>query len=198
MATPFVIGLTGGVASGKSEASAYLEKLGAQIVDADKIAREAVELPEIRRRMKESWPAVFDGDNLDRAALRRIVFSSREERERLNGILHPTIVNRILRTVEACEAPVCVVVAPLLIEAGLHQMVDEVWVVDAPEETQISRLIGRDNVSREDALLLLASQLPAQERLAHANRIIDNSGTPEQMRARIDEEWKSLKNVAHH
>lgn len=189
---PRVVGLTGGVATGKSEAAAYLRELGAYVVDADLVAREVADLPEIRRQLKQNWPQVFTGEILDRKALGRIIFASGEEREKLNRMLHPIIVKRMLREVETCNQDVCVLVAPLLIESGLHQMVDEIWVLDVPLETQAKRLVEREHITREEALRIIESQLPAREKVALAHHIIDNSGPPEKMREQLRKEWEAL------
>jgi dephospho-CoA kinase len=195
--SPFVIGLTGGVASGKSEAASILASLGAYVVDADQIARDVVEYPEVKKQLQEAWPDVFENGKLNRARLRKIIFSSREEREKLNSILHPPILNEILRTIKECPKEVCVVVAPLLIESGLHQMVDEVWVMSVPREIQIKRLMNRDKIGKEEAEAMIQSQMPLDEKLAHAHHVIDNSGSSERLKTLLEEAWKKIEHTRH-
>lgn len=190
--TPHLIGLTGGIASGKSEAAAYLKELGAFIIDSDVLAQEVVEEPGVRQQLQNLWPAVFHGNILDRKALRRIVFSSKEEREKLNRMLHPLIRQRMMDIVGKCGQNVCVLVVPLLIEVGFDRQMDEVWVVNAPEETQIERLMKRDGIAREEALAMLESQMPLQEKLARADFIIHNSGSLDEMKRQIKTKWESL------
>jgi dephospho-CoA kinase len=189
---PRVIGLTGGIASGKSEAAKILENLGAKIIDADKIARDVVELPELRDVLRREWPQAFEKDVLDRKKLGRAIFSSREEREKLNRILHPAIIQRALEEVRQSSSEVCVVVAPLLIESGLHHMVDEVWVVHAPREIQIKRLRERDGISEAEAIRMIDSQLATEEKLSHAQHAFNNSGSPEALKTQIETIWTSL------
>lgn len=194
---PRVIGLTGGIAGGKSEAARFLEELGAFVIDADKIAREVVTVPEILDQLKKEWPEAFPHGMLDRKKLGHIIFASREDREKLNRILHPVIIKRALEEIRSCTKQVCVLVAPLLIEAGLHHVVDEVWVIQSPKELQIKRLQERDGVSPEEALRMIESQLPSDEKSALGNRVFQNSGSPEALRTQLENEWHHVTGIAH-
>lgn len=189
-------GLTGGIASGKSTVSAMLRELGAEVLDADVLAREAVApgtpgLAEVAQRFPF---AVVDGA-LDRAKLGEWIFSRPQERTALNAIVHPRIQELTLQRMEALEArgvPVVFYDAALLIENGLHHLMDGVIVVSAPREAQVQRLMARNGLTREQAEARLASQLPLEEKVKHATIVIDNGGTLEDTRAQVERAWKSL------
>lgn len=187
-----VIGLTGGVASGKSQAACILESLGASVIDTDTIARDVVAIPNVQDELKREWPDAFEGESLSRKKLRKIVFASREAREKLNRILHPLIIKKTLEEVEREKAKISIIVAPLLIEAGLHQMVDEIWVVKVPKELQIKRLMERDHLEKEDALAMIESQLPIEEKSALAHRVFENADSPDALRAQLEKAWNEL------
>jgi len=194
-----VVGLTGGIASGKSTVSRYLRDLGAEIIDADVIARELV-YPQ-----SSAWQEIADHFGreivdeqgyLKRKKLGQIIFQSTVERKILNEILHPKIKQRISEQIQVClqkkEVPLIVVDAPLLIETGISEMIDEVWVVAIPQELQLQRLRERDKLSATDAQKRLASQMPLQEKTRYAQRVIDNSGTVNNTKRIIDTIWKQV------
>jgi dephospho-CoA kinase len=187
-----VIGLTGGIASGKTKVAEELSRLGALVIDADQIARAVIENPEIKNQLEKTWPEVFERGFLNRKKLRQIIFSSREEREKLNALLHPPIIQQIIEKIEQANDSICVIVAPLLIESGLHQTCDEIWVVHAPRKTQIERLMERDQITQEEALAMLESQLSSEEKMGHAHRVIDNSGPFEKTREQIKDYWNDF------
>lgn len=178
-----IIGLTGGIASGKSTVAHVLEELGIPVIDADHLARRAVErgtsaLSAITSEFGSK--VIKDDGTLDRPALAKIVFSDPEKLKRLEAITHPAIrqlAEEELNNYRAKETPAVVYMAPLLIEAGLTAKVDEVWVVYADEETQIRRVMGRDNSSRKEALARIAAQMPMDEKAKLGKVVIDNRGT---------------------
>lgn len=181
-----VIGLTGGIATGKSSVARYFQDRGAMVIDADQLARAAVEpgspcLEEVIAAFGEDLRA-SDG-SLDRKRLGSLVFSDSRKRRRLEGILHPEI-KRLAegRIASAADAGHRVVfyMAPLLIEAGVTSRVDEVWVVTVRPEVQLERLMLRDGLSRDEALRIIGSQMPLAEKERHGRVVIDNSGTPEE------------------
>jgi dephospho-CoA kinase len=191
-----IIGLTGGIASGKSSVALFLERLGARVVDADLLAREIVEpgeaaLAEIvqafgNRVLKE------DG-TLNRAALGEIVFSDRQARRTLEAITHPAIRRRAEERLSGLrEAGVATAfyVAPLLFEAGIESRVDEVWVVYLDPAIQLERLMARDGLDREEALRRVACQMPMEEKKRLGRIVIDNCGTPEQLEAQVARLWR--------
>jgi dephospho-CoA kinase len=188
-----VIGLTGGIASGKSTVGRLLAERGIPVIDADQLARRAVVpgSPALEQIARRFGPGVIAADGtLDRAALARTVFADAAKRQDLEAILHPAIrelAEAELATLRAEERPVAVYMAPLLIEAGLASRVDEIWVVYADRETQISRVMGRDGVTREEAEARLAAQMPMEEKARHGRIVIDNRGTLAELRQRVAE-----------
>ena len=176
--TTFRIGLTGGIASGKSTVADLFADLGAAIIDTDVIAREVVEpgqpaLEEVREAFGD---AVIDKKNgqLDRTAMRRIVFADDSARGRLESILHPRIREEAIRQAAIAGGPYQLLVVPLLVESPLKEQVDRILVVDCSEETQIERLLARDADSEEQARRILAAQASREQRLAIADDVIRN------------------------
>jgi dephospho-CoA kinase len=190
-----VIGLTGGIATGKSSIARFFRDKGAMVIDADQLSREAVEPGS---RGLAEVVAVFgkgvlapDG-RLDRKRLGALVFSDSHKRCQLEGILHPEI-KRLAEERIACAAEtghkVVLYMAPLLIEAGATDRVDEVWVVTVRPEVQLERLMLRDGVSRDEAQRIIDSQMPLAEKEKQGRVVIDNSGTPEETSKRLAEIW---------
>lgn len=193
-----LIGLTGGIASGKSTVSALLRELGAQVLDADLIAREVVEpgtpgLAEVAAR----FPGVLTPDGrLDRARLGERIFADPAERAALNAILHPRIGAAFLEKTQALREAghgEAVYDAPLLIENRIHQAMDAVVLVWVPHEVQVARLMARDGLTRAQAEARLAAQLPLDDKRAFATHVVDNSGTREETRAQVERIWASLR-----
>jgi len=192
-----VIGLTGGIASGKSTVARLLAKQGIPVIDADQLARDAV-LPGTAalRQIAESFgEKVLDSAGaLDRTILAEIVFADPGARKKLEAILHPAIkalAEKQLAELRQRGVPVAIYMAPLLIEAGVTDRVDEIWVVYVDRETQLLRLIDRDGVSRESAEQRLAAQLSMDEKAAYGSIVIDNSGTPAMLEKRVMELCKT-------
>jgi dephospho-CoA kinase len=194
------VGLTGGIGSGKSEVSRLLAALGAVVVDSDLLAREAVQpgTPGLAAVVAEFGDAVLGADgSLDRPALGRVVFADPERRAALESIVHP-YVRRRSAEVAAAAPPDAVVVhdVPLLVEAGLADRYDLVVVVDVSEETQVRRLTTLRGMSGEDARARLSAQAPRTTRLAAADLVVENDGTLEELRPRVDELWAELSRRA--
>jgi dephospho-CoA kinase len=192
-----IIGLTGGIGSGKSTVSAMLRELGATIVDADEGARAVVEpgqpaLQEIRERFGAE---VFAADgHLDRERLADIVFSDERAREDLNAITHPRVrawmAERMQATAEAA-APAVVLDIPLLFESGLTAGLDDIVVVWAPVETQFARAVARGGRG-EDIRARIKAQMPLDQKREHASVVIDNSASEEDTRAQVEAFWRRL------
>jgi dephospho-CoA kinase len=185
------VGLTGGVASGKSTVSAMLAELGAVVIDADVLAREVVApgtsgLAEV---VEAFGPGALGRDGgLDRPALGAIVFGDEARRRVLEGIIHPRVRARAAE-IEAAAPPGAVVVhdIPLLAETGQGDAFDAVVVVDVPVETQVARMVEQRGMTREDAEARVAAQAAREQRLAVATHVVDNTGTLEELRRRVAE-----------
>ena len=193
-----VIGLTGGIATGKSTVSAMLRELGAAVIDADQIAREVVEpgtagFRDVARR----FPEVIGPDRrLNRAQLADRIFASAEDRAALNAIVHPRIHQVFTKKLAALErkgVELAIYDAALLIENGLHEALDGVILVTAPSETQIARLRERNGFTRQQAEARLASQMPLEQKARLANWTIDNSGDLAATRAQVTQLWNSIQ-----
>lgn len=195
-----VIGLTGGIASGKSTVTALLKEKGAVIIDADKIARE------IMSKGEPAWFEVLnyfgdeilndDRSDIDRKKLASIVFSDKAKLEALNSITHPKIIEEIKRQVEEYKKAgkkIIVIDAALLIEAGLDKIVDEVWVVAVNEDVQLQRLVAREkDITKDEALKRIKSQMPLAEKLKFADRVIDNNSSIEETKNQVDKIWTKI------
>ncbi len=196
----FIIGLTGGIASGKSTVAKMLVEKGACLIDADRLAREVVEPGRPAWRDIVEWlgDAILLPDrNLDRARLAEIVFNDRSKLEKLNRIVHPRVGERFGALTEEIKKrdPDAVVVydIPLLIEAGMQKIVDLVLLVYVTPEIQASRLQQRDGISRAAAEARIKAQKPLEEKKELADVIIDNSGAEAETARQVDRFWQNLK-----
>lgn len=183
----FVLGLTGGIACGKTTAARYLHDLGVPVLDADAVshsltAENGEALPAIREAFGDS---VFIGEQLDRRALGKIVFSDADKRRILEEILHPMIIENMKRETEALGAPIVVWDVPLLYEVGMDAECDEVWCCYVSETEQASRVMQRDGLSREEALARMNSQMPLKEKCQRATHTIHTGGSLAETRRRV-------------
>lgn len=190
------VGLTGGIASGKSTVSAILAELGAIVIDADLLAREVVErgTPGLAAVVEAFGAGVLTADgDLDRAAVGALVFADPDARRRLEGIVHPLVHARGAE-LEAEAAPDAVVVhdIPLLAEGGRASSFDAVLVVDVPTEVQVERMVRERGWTREQAEARIAAQAGRAERLAIATHVLDNTGTREDLRAAVERVYAEL------
>ncbi len=183
-----VIGLTGGIASGKSTVAELFQALAVPVIDADAVARDVVSpgqpaLAEIQRLF---GPRVFKpGGELDRARLRQLIFTDPAERRRLEHILHPRIHARILRALENLTSPYALLMIPLLLESDQDYPVNRILVVDVPQALQLQRATQRDGHDSRTLNGILSAQAGRSERLARADDIIDNSGSLDELRAQV-------------
>ena len=191
-----VIGLTGSIGTGKSEAASYMAQLGATVINADQVGHEAY------TPHSEGWNRVVeafgegilgaDGE-IDRRALGAIVFSQPEQLAKLNKIMHPLIARMVADKIEGLrsrKAEVVVVEAALLFEAGWESLVQEIWSTDSPEEAVIKRLSERNGWGAEEVRKRISSQMDRNDRLERSDLIIDNSGDIAGMHRAIDELWE--------
>lgn len=189
-ATKFTVGLTGGIASGKTAVSDRLAAAGATIVDTDIIAREVVEpgrpaFDEIVARFGES--IVNSAGDLDRRALRELVFSDASARTDLEAITHPRIREQTLQAARQATGPYVVLVVPLLIGSTLRSAVDRILVVDCEPATQLARLLARDGGSRSTAEAIIATQTDRETRLTAADDVITNNSNQQALTKAVDE-----------
>jgi dephospho-CoA kinase len=192
------VGLTGNIAAGKSSVAAVWRDLGATIVDADQLARLAVEpgTPALAR-IAETWGTwvLTDSGELDRGALRQIVFADPDARERLEAIVHPAVGalrDAAYREAEERGDPLVVADVPLLFEVGLVDEVDVVVLVDAPAEVRLLRLVGDRGLAPDEAQRMIAAQMPAELKRARADVVIENAGSLEELEQRAAEVWSEL------
>jgi len=198
-----IAGLTGGIATGKSTVSSFLGEAGAVIIDADAIARDVVikDLPAWHEIVKTFGKDVLlpDGE-IDRARLGGIIFGDSSKKEILNGIVHPRVIRKVAEQIDKIqnEIPGSIIIldVPLLIEAGMNTGLEEVILVYTPEDIQIKRLVERDKISDEEALLKIRSQMPIEKKKEFATIIIDNSGTIEETKRRALEVLNRLRKKA--
>jgi dephospho-CoA kinase len=185
-----VVGLTGGIGSGKSAASRCFERLGVPVIDADRVAREVVEpgepaLDEIAASLGADL--VRPDGTLDRARLRERVFADPDARRRLEAILHPRIRTRMRESLARIPTgtPYAVCVIPLLFETGQRDLVDRVLVVEAAEPVRVGRVTGRDGVTEAQVRRILAAQCPTEVRAAGADDLIVNEGSESELAAKV-------------
>ena len=183
------IGLTGGIASGKSTVADMFADMGATVIDTDLIARDVVRpgqpaLDEIRENF---GVAVFTRDgSLDRKAMRSIIFSDQTKRQLLESILHPRIRQEAVNQAARAEGPYQIIVVPLLVESPLRSSMDQIVVVDCDEKVQLTRLLARDSESRQQAQRIIDAQASRADRLAIADDVIQNNGDLEETRRQVE------------
>lgn len=177
MSKPWILGLTGGIGSGKSAVAQHFIDLGIHLVDADHAARWVVEpgRPALVKIAERFGPQVLQADgSLDRTALRQLVFQDEAQRRWLESLLHPLIFQEIAQYLARAESPYAILVSPLLVESGQHRITQRVLVVDAPEHLQLQRSMARDNSSEEQIRAILRAQTSREERLRHAHDVLTN------------------------
>ncbi len=183
-----IIGLTGGIGSGKTAVSDTFKSLGIDIVDADVSSRRVVEKgqPALDDIQAHFGDGILDSENnLDRAKLREIIFKNPQERVWLEKLLHPKIAEHIKDQLESSNSPYCVLVSPLLLETEQKSYCSFVLVVDVPEESQIARTAKRDGVSEEQVKNIISAQIDREKRLEQADEIIINDGSMEELKEKV-------------
>ncbi len=192
-----VIGLTGGIGTGKSTVARFLAELGAVVIDADEVGHEFLESDsQVRQQIVTSFgeDILTPEGKVDRRKLGRMVFENPRALSCLNRIIHPRISEVVKNRLEDYRrgAGVVVIEAPLLVEAGWSSLVDQVWVTMAPKATVIKRLKAGKGLSRAEALARIRSQLPARERAKHADVVINNNAGLDGLKERVRELWQGL------
>ncbi|MDY6836545.1 MAG: dephospho-CoA kinase [Thermodesulfobacteriota bacterium] len=196
------LGVTGGIATGKTVVANVLQELGAGLIDLDLIARRVVErgTPGLREIIDYFGNEFLQEDGtLDRKRLSKIVFQDADKRKRLEEATHPFIFEELLKEVnnitEKDEEAIIQVVVPLLIEKNAQSLFDRVIVVYIPKELQIERLTRRDGISRQEAANMLKAQLPIDDKLEHADFVVNNEGSLENTRRQVEEIWQALRKL---
>ena len=194
-----VIGLTGGIGSGKSVVSQFLAELGAVVIDADKVGHEALKRDtDLYREVVAAFgkQILTPGGDIDRKKLGEIVFGNSESLLRLNQIMHPRMFDMVKAQIDGYRRQrtgVVVLEAPLLVEAGWTSLVDEVWVTVASETTVLRRIGERSGLSQAESLARIRSQLSSEERVKQADMVINTDCSLGELRARVGELWEGLQ-----
>lgn len=190
----YVVGLTGGIACGKTNLSNALRRYGVHVIDADEISRsvtaeDGAALPAIRAAFGD---AVFDGETLDRRALARIVFDDAEKRHILNGIIHPLVFEQMQNEIASHDGPV-VLDVPLLYEVGIDRWCDEVWCAYVPQKEQVRRLRKRNGITVREALSRIHAQMPVREKCRRADHVIRTDGSKENSASIVLSLWNAIE-----
>lgn len=183
-----VVGVTGGIGSGKTAVTNLFAELGITIVDADIAARIVVEpgRPALAAIAERFGPSMLQADGtLNRAAMRTRIFSNPDDKRWLEQLTHPRIGEEIAHQLHTATSPYVILVSPLLIEGEQHKFCDRILVVDVPEEMQLQRTVQRDNNDADQVRRIIASQASRTQRLERADDVIENTGTLEELRERI-------------
>ncbi len=197
----YVIGITGGIGSGKTAVSDHFESLGITVVDADVASRTVVEIgtPALASIAEHFGSQLLQTDgSLDRAALRSAIFEDSTQRQWLESLLHPLIREEIVSGLESASSPYAILVSPLLIESGQSQLTERVLVVDVPEALQLKRTVARDSNSEQQVKAIMAAQASRQQRLDSADDVVVNDNTLDHLKAQVEAlHQKYLKLAAH-
>lgn len=189
-----IIGLTGGIGSGKSTAVKIFKTMGAVIIDADIIAKEITSYENVKTELEKRFPEAFIDGNMDRKKMREIIFDSKKNIEKLNEITHPAIIEKILGEIERNKNERLVIAdIPLLFEVGMEKKIENILTISCDEEKQIDRIIKRDNSTAETAKKIIKSQMPIAEKEKKSRWVIFNNGTEEELREKIELFLANLK-----
>ncbi len=194
------VGLTGSIGTGKSTVAKILQELGAYVIDADKIVHQLLKKEDVKQKIKEVFGDVFDENGeIDKKKLAAIIFNNPEKKKQLEGILHPLVFQEIQNWLKEIEKkdPEAVAVAevPLMIETGSYKNYDKIIVVYAPEELQLERLVKK-GMTKEEALRRIKSQMPIEEKVKYADIVIENTGSIEELKEKVEDIYKKLKEEA--
>ncbi len=188
-----VIGITGSIACGKSTVTDYLLKLGYQVVDSDKISREALTKDlDCIFQVEQLFDCVENG-KVDRKKLGRIIFHDEKAKKQLEGIIHPYVIKKLKQAIQSCQDSVIFLDIPLLYESHLEYLCDEIMVVYLNEEKQLERLMKRDHIDQDYARVIMNNQISIEEKKKRAQIIIDNNGTIDQLYDQLNQFVKGLR-----
>jgi dephospho-CoA kinase len=192
---PFLVGLTGNIATGKSAAARMLSGMGACVIDADQVAHEVMQpgCPAFGPVVEAFGPEILAADGtIDRARLGAIVFRDPAALQRLEAAVHPATIAAVSRRIAAAQEPVVVVEAIKLIEAGMHRAYDALWVVTAPRSVQIERLVAMRGLSEKEAVLRVDAQPPQAEKAALADVVLVNDGNLDDLLHKVEAAWAQI------
>ena len=196
-----LIGLTGGIGAGKTEVSDYLHsRYGIKIIDADVISRELLQKgSSAYHETQQNFPAnVFDAEgNIDRKALRTLIFNDEAARQKLEGIIHPRVRSEIKRQIDCNDSAYCILSAPLLIEAGMNDLISRLLVVDCNKDLRIQRVVARDDCKVENIEKIMARQLDDKQRLDCADDIVINNNNRANLTDQLDQLHKKYLDLTH-
>ena len=196
---PLIVGLTGGIGSGKSTVTDIFQQLGIPVIDADVIAHALVEpgQPALGEIIKAFGPDSVNASGvLDRNRLRELVFSDPEQRRRLEAILHPKIRREIIALTANIRTPYCIVVIPLLLETDQRDLVDRILVVDTGVDNQIARVTMRNSLPRREIMAIITAQASRDRRLAAADEVIDNNGSLAELKNQVRAQHEKYLKIA--
>jgi dephospho-CoA kinase len=194
--TPFLIGLTGNIATGKSEVARMLAGLGAQVIDADQVAHQVMRPggPAYDQVVEAFGPEILDGDGqIDRHVLGELVFRDPDALRRLEAAVHPATIAEVGQRIAQATAAIVVIEAIKLIEAGMHRAYDRLWVVTAPRLLQIQRLVSARGLTEAEAELRVDAQSPQREKAKLADQVFVNDGDLDQLREKVRTAWAQLE-----
>lgn len=197
----YVVGISGGIGSGKTTVTDLFAKYAVDVIDADVIAREVVEpgTPALKAIVDKFGQAVLDkSGHLDRAKLRTLVFDDTEIKNWLNQLLHPAIRQRMLLLIQQAKSTYCILSVPLLVENKLNELVDRVVIVDVDEQTQLQRTVLRDKSNEQQIRAIMSAQATRQQRLAVADDVIDNNGKAADLAKQVAQLHKHYLQLAQH
>jgi len=199
--TMLLIGLTGGIGAGKTEVSDYLHsRYGIKIIDADVISRELLQKgSNAYYETQQNFPAhIFDAEgNIDRKALRTLIFDDEAARQKLEQIIHPRVRSEIKKQIDHSNSAYCILSAPLLIEAGMNDLIERLLVIDCSKDLRIQRVIARDDCKVEDIEKIMARQLDDKHRLECADDIVTNNSNHASLTDQLDQLHKKYLDLTH-
>ena len=183
-----ILGITGGIATGKTAVSDILKSLDIKVIDMDIISREVIKLPKIIQSIKNEFGSnVIKNGTVDRKLLREFIFDDKAKVQKLNNIMHPAIIEKAKNEIDRLKAntPLIVVVIPLLFETNLEYLTDSILLVTADYDKQVERIMKRDNSTKTNAENIIAAQMPLSEKVKKSNYVIENNGTYEELKEKV-------------
>ena len=183
-----ILGITGGIATGKTAVSDILKNLDIKVIDMDIISREVIKLPKIIQSIKNEFGSnVIKNGTVDRKLLREFIFDDKAKVQKLNNIMHPAIIEKAKNEIDRLKAntPLIVVVIPLLFETNLEYLTDSILLVTADYDKQVERIMTRDNSTKTNAENIIAAQMPLSEKVKKSNYVIENNGTYEELKEKV-------------